>query len=397
MSLVKTLYEKDLYPEIDEAGHSDFARDCVEVAAARLARGDIDRRTFLQALALLGAVPAAATLGGRPAAAAAKELVVVNWGGPAVEAYAKAFGAPFEKATGTKVVIDGTGPLGSKIKAMVDAKAVTWDVVDTGTGTTLVLQKQGVIQPIDYKIVDKAKMQEIFAYEYGVPNYMFSFVLAYNKAKVKTAPTGWKDFWDLAKFPGGRTLRKQPNGMLEACMMAAGRDPKSVYPIDIDLAVGKLKEIKASVIAWNSGSQSQELFRTGEVVMGNIWHTRANLLSDETKGDVTWIWKDGIVTAGMWNVPKLNPAGTEAAMKFIASSQDPQQQLVLFEAMGNGPANPEGAKLVPADKRHIDPGQPENLAVQVLQNGPWYEEDSGVRNLTNDELSREKWLDALSS
>jgi putative spermidine/putrescine transport system substrate-binding protein len=70
---------------------------------------------------------------------------------------------------------------------------------------------------------------------------------------------------------------------------------------------------------------------------------------------------------------------------------------VLFDAMGNGPANPAAAAKVPADKKYIDPGQPENLALQVLQNGPWYEEDSGVRNLTNDELSREKWLDALSS
>jgi len=397
MSLIKTLYEKDLYPEIEDAGDSDFARDCVEIAATRLARGEIDRRTFVKALTLLGALPAAATFGGRSASAAANEIVVVNWGGPAVEAYAKAFGEPFEKATGVKVVIDGTGPLGAKIKAMVEAKAVTWDVCDTGTGTTLVLQKQGVIQKIDYGIVDKSKMQEQFAYEYGCANYMFSFVLAYNKARVPTAPTSWADFWDLAKFPGNRTLRRQPNGMLEACMMAAGRDKASVYPIDIDLAMSKLKEIRANVIAWGSGSQSQELFRTGEVVMGNIWHTRANLLSQETGGDVTWTWQDGIVTAGMWNVVNDNPAGTETAMKFIASAQDPDQQLVLFDAMGNGPANPAAAAMVPADKRHIDPGQPENLALQVLQNGPWYELDSGVRNLTNDELSREMWLDTLSS
>jgi putative spermidine/putrescine transport system substrate-binding protein len=336
------------------------------------------------------------TLGGK-SAQAAEELVIVNWGGPAVEAYTNAFGIPFEKATGVKVIVDGTGPLGSKIKAMVDANAVTWDVCDTGTGTTLVLEKQGVIQPIDYSIVDKSKMQEKFAYEYGCANYMFSFALAYNKTKVPSAPTGWADFWDLAKFPRYRTLRKQPNGMLEACMMAAGRDKDSVYPIDIDLAVGKLKEIKEYVIAWGSGSQSQELFRTGEVVMGNIWHTRANLLNQETNGDVTWTWSQGIVTAGMWNVPNNNPAGTENAMKFIASSQDPDQQLVLFNAMGNGPANPAAAAKVPADKKYIDPGQPENLAQQVLQNGPWYQEDSGVRNLTNDELSREMWLDALSS
>ena len=396
MTLIKTLYEKDLYPEIEEAGDSDFARDCVEIAAQRLAKGQIDRRTFLQALTILGAGTSVLTLGGGSAKAAG-EVVIVNWGGPAVEAYQKAFGDPFEKATGTKVVIDGTGPLGSKIKAMVDAGAVTWDVCDTGTGTTLVLEKQGVLQPIDYSIVDKSKVQDKFAYDYGVANYMFSFVLTYNKSAVPSAPTSWVDFWDLEKFPGNRTLRKQPNGMLEACMMAAGRDPKDVYPIDIELAVSKLKEIKDNVIAWGSGSQSQELFRTGEVVMGNIWHTRANLLSQETNGDVTWTWEQGIVTAGMWNVPKNNPAGTETAMKFIASAQDPEQQLVLFNAMGNGPANPAAADMVPEDKKHIDPGQPENLAVQILQNGPWYEEDSGVRNLTNDELSREKWLDALSS
>jgi putative spermidine/putrescine transport system substrate-binding protein len=396
MTLTKTLYEKDLYPEIEEAGDSDFARDCVEIAAERLAKGQIDRRTFLQALTILGAGTSVLTLGGG-SAKAADEVVVVNWGGPAVEAYQNAFGAPFEKATGTKVVIDGTGPLGSKIKAMVDAGAVTWDVCDTGTGTTLVLEKQGVLEPIDYSVVDKSKMQDIFAYEYGCANYMFSFVLAYNKKSVSAEPTGWKDFWDLEKFPGNRTLRKQPNGMLEACMMAAGKSTKDVYPIDLDLAVSKLKEIKDYVIAWGSGSQSQELFRTGEVVMGDIWHTRANLLNQETNGDVTWTWKDGIVTAGMWNVPKGNPAGVETAMKFIASSQDPEQQLVLFNAMGNGPANPAAADMVPADKKYIDPGQPENLAVQVLQNGPWYQEDSGVRNLTNDELSREMWLDALSS
>ena len=396
MTLTKTLYEKDLYPEIEEAGDSDFARDCVEIAAKRLEKGEISRRTFLQAVAMLGASTSVLTLGGG-SAKAADEVVVVNWGGPAVDAYSRAFGDPFEKATGTKVVIDGTGPLGSKIKAMVDAGAVTWDVCDTGTGTTLVLEKQGVLQPIDYSIVDKSKMQDIFAYEYGCANYMFSFALTYNKKSVSSEPTGWKDFWDLEKFPGNRTLRKQPNGMLEACMMAAGKSTSDVYPIDIDLCVSKLKEIKEYVIAWGSGSQSQELFRTGEVVMGDIWHTRANLLNQETNGDVTWTWNEGIVTAGMWNVPKGNPAGVETAMKFIASAQDPEQQLVLFNAMGNGPANPAAADMVPADKKYIDPGQPENLALQVLQNGPWYQEDSGVRNLTNDELSREMWLDALSS
>ncbi len=396
MSLLKTRYEKDLYPEIEEAGDSDFARDCMEIAAGRLVKGEISRRTFVAALGALGLMPAAVTLGGREAKAAG-ELVVVNWGGPAVDAYYNAFGKPFEEATGTKVVIDGTGPLGSKIRAMVESGAVTWDVCDTGPGTTLVLEKAGVLQDIDYDIVKRDKILKPFDYKAGCANYTFSYIQAYNSEKVPRAPQSWQDFWDLEGFPGDRTMRKQPVGMMEICLMAAGVPKDKVYPIDIDKAVEKLKEIKDNLIVWGSGSQSQELFRTGEVVMGALWHTRANLLHKESQGKITWTWNDGVVTAGMWNVPKDNPAGTKTAMDFIASAQDPQQQIALFEVMGNGPANPAAASLVPKDQQYIDPSQPQNLAVQVFQNAKWYEADSGVRGLTNDALSREKWIDALSS
>ncbi|MCR9072517.1 MAG: ABC transporter substrate-binding protein [Alphaproteobacteria bacterium] len=392
MSLTKTLYEKDLYPEIEDNCDSDFARDCVEIASERLAKGEIDRRTFMKAIAFLGAVPTAVALGGGQANAAG-EIVIVNWGGPAVDAYQKAFGEPFEKATGVKVVIDGTGPLGSKIRAMVEANAVTWDVCDTGAGTTLVLADAGVIEEIDYSIVDKSKVLPEFAFDHGVVNYMFSFILAYNKETVGKVPTGWADFWNTADFPGFRTMRKQPNGMMEACMQALGRSPKDVYPIDIDSAVDKFKEIKDDVIIWGSGSQSQQLFREGEVVMGNIWHTRANLLRRDMNGAVEWTWAGGCVAPGMWNVPKGNPAGKDTAMQFIASSQDPAQQVELFKIMGNGPANPAAADLVPDDLKAYDPGQPGNLSQQVPFNGNWYREmhSSGK---TNDQYSREKWLEA---
>jgi putative spermidine/putrescine transport system substrate-binding protein len=392
MTLTKTLYEKDLYPEIEDSCDSDFARDCVEIASERLAKGEIDRRTFIQAIAFLGAVPAAVTLGGG-AAQAAGELVVVNWGGPAVDAYANAFGKPFEAATGIKVVIDGTGPLGSKIRAMVEAGAVTWDVVDTGAGTTLVLADAGVIEEIDYAIVDKSKVLPQFAFTHGIVNYMFSFALAYNKAAAKKIPQNWVEFWNTADFPGYRTLRKQPNGMMEACMQAAGRAKDAVYPIDIDLAVEKFKEIKDDVIIWGSGSASQQLFREQEVVMGCIWHTRASLLNADMNGDVEFTWNGACVAPGMWNVVKGNPAGKENGMKFIASAQDPAQQIELFKVMGTGPANPAAVPMVPEDLRWKDPGQPDALAQQVPFNGQWYQEKH-ASGKTNDQYSREKWLEA---
>lgn len=395
MTILKTLYEKDLYPEIDDAGHSDFARDCVEIAAEKLARGEIDRRGFLNAMIGIGALSAAGI--GTKAHAQAEELVVVNWGGPAVEAYQKAFGEAFTAAHGTEVVIDGTGPLLSKIRAMVESGAVTWDVCDTGAATTLVLQKAGVIQPIDYNVVDRSKVVQDYAYDYGIANYLFSYILAYNKAELDTEPQNWSDFWDLAKYPGMRTMRKQPNGMIEAAMFAAGKSMDEIYPIDLDLAMSKLREISDNVIVWGSGSQSQQLFRDGEVTMGNIWHTRANLLNQDMNGDVVWTWNQGIATAGMWNVPNDNPAGTETAMNFIASAQDPEQQVTLFTMMGNGPANPAAAPLVPEDRKFADPGQPDNWALQLKQDARWYEAESGRGDLTNDALARELYLDVFAS
>ena len=72
-------------------------------------------RKFLFGLMALGAAVALPSAG---AHAQAKEVVLVNWGGDAVKFMADAFGAPFEKETGIKVVVDSSGPSLAKIKAM---------------------------------------------------------------------------------------------------------------------------------------------------------------------------------------------------------------------------------------------------------------------------------------
>ena len=329
MTLLKTLYEKDLYPELEEAGETSYARDCLTLAAERLARGEISRRTFLRCATMLGALPA---IGGHAQAqsGAAREIVIVNWGGDSIPAYAKAFGDPFAKETGIKVSLDGTGPLPAKIRAMVQSGKVVWDLIDFDASKAIVLDAEGLLQPIDYTIVDKNKVYPGWAYNAGVAFYIYSSVLTYDTSKLKEKPNSWLDFWDVKKFPGQRALRKTPEGGVEACMMAAGRVPKDVYPIDIDLAVSKVKELKSNLITWSTGSQSQDVLRNGEVVMAQLWHSRSATLFKESKGKFQWTWNQGLMNVDVWSVPKNNPAGTEAAMKLIAFTQDPQRQVDLF-------------------------------------------------------------------
>jgi len=395
MSLLHTLYERDLYPELEEACASPYARDCLERAAAGLARGEIDRRSLLRAAVLLGALPLAGFP--RGAEAAEKEVVVVNWGGDSIPAYTAAFGAPFEKETGIKVAMDGTGPLPSKVRAMVESGKVVWDLLDFDASKAIVLDADGLLEPIDYAIVDKSKVYPGMAWKAGVAFYIYSSVLTYNSAKVSGTPDSWKDFWDVKAFPGMRALRKTPEGGVEACMMAAGRAPKDVYPIDIELAVAKLKELKPNLITWNTGSQSQEVLRNDEVVMAQLWHSRSATLYKESKGKFRWTWNQGLMNVDVWSVPKHNPAGRETAMRLIAFTQDPHRQVELLRILGNGPVNPQAASLVPEDLKIYDPTQPEHRAVQAVLDPNWWNEPSGKGGLTNDALLRERWLDAVSS
>lgn len=371
-----------------------FAQDCAEILRDDLVAGRIDRRTFMKGLAALGLIPAA--LGGSGAFARAamaqtakpKEVVLANFGGDAVPAFTDAFAKPFEAKEGVKLVIDGSGPTTGKIKAMVDAKKVIWDVIDSGTGQAYQLGEAGYLEPIDYSIVDKTKLDPEFAYKWGVINYYFSTVLAWDSTKVKGTPT-WADFFDTKKIPGKRMLRRSGLAMLEPALIADGVAPDKLYPIDQKRALAKIGSIKADSLYWNSGAESQQLMRTGECVMGILWHTRANILERDTNGRIQWTFAQGIVQPGIWIVPKNPPAGSKWAHQSIRAMQEPEGQVLLLERMGNGPANPAATALVKPEFQKANPSSPENLAKQIKFGGEWW--------MQNQEQLTQAFLDLISS
>ncbi|MBI3706928.1 MAG: ABC transporter substrate-binding protein [Proteobacteria bacterium] len=355
-----------------------FMKDCVELAVERLRRGEIDQRSFMLGCAALGVTPI--FLDAKSAAAQAKEIVMVNWGGDALKHMNTAWGEPYTKDTGIKVVIDGTGPSEGKMKAMVDAKKVTWDVADSGSGTCLSMGQVGYLDEFDYTIVDKNKVPKAFVYKWGIANYLFSYVIAYDSGKLKDkVPKTWADYWNLKEFPGKRTMRKDVQSTMEAALLADGVPFDKIYPIDVKRAFAKIKEIKKDVIFWSAGAESQQLLREGEVTIGNIWNTRANALVKDTDGRVKYHWNQGILCPGVWVVLKGNPAGKDV-YKWIASTQIPERQVVLFKLFGNGPANPAAAPLVPAELRPQDPGSPENAKLQLPIYAEWYGEHQAKVN-----------------
>ena len=80
-----------------------------------------------------------------------------------------------------------------------------------------------------------SKVVPDFAYKYGVVNYMFSTVMAWDTARVKAKPT-LADFFDLKKYPGKRMLRKNSQAMVEMALLADGVPKDKLYPLDVPRA-----------------------------------------------------------------------------------------------------------------------------------------------------------------
>lgn len=330
----------------------------------------LGRRGLLRATAALGLAPVAA------ARAAVPEVVLCNWGGDAIPAFTAAFSEPYAKRTGSKLVLDGSGPSNGKVRAMVEARSVSWDICDSGVTGLAELATRGLLTPIDYGVVDKAQVTPEFAYEHGVANYMFSSVMAWDARRVQGTPT-LADFFDLKRVPGKRMIRKDSQAMIEMALMADGVPAAQLYPLDVERGFRKIASIKDALLTWDTGAQSQALLRDGEVSMGWLWHTRANLLKRDLPGRIDWTFAGGLLQPGLWTVPKGNPAGKQA-MVAIASMQDPAGQVSLLGAMGNGPANPSASGSVPEALRALDPASPANSAVQAKIDAAWYRDNHGA-------------------
>ncbi|MDB5982073.1 MAG: polyamine transporter periplasmic polyamine-binding protein [Pseudomonas sp.] len=366
----------------------DHQRDCIEVLIEKARGGQIKRRTFLQAMGLMAAVPLALRSG--ISWSADKPLVVVNWGGDALNAFQKAWTDNFTKSTGIAVRIDGAGPTDGAIRSQIASGKPSWDVVDAESYTTRVLGRDKILQPLDYSIIKRDLVAPNLSNDYGIAGYQFSYVMAWDSAKFAEGPKSWADFWNVEKFPGKRTLYKWMNGMLEAALLADGVPANQLYPLDVVRALKKIDELKPHVLSfWSSGAESQQLMVEGEVSMGAIWNTRAKLLGEDTDNRVRWSYDNGFINASSWAVLQNNPAGSQAAMQFIQHALQPEGQLKLFELLCNGPSNSATEKLMSADQLELNCASTENLKKQIALNEQWYAD--------NYSSTLEKYLTRLSN
>ena len=269
---------------------------------------------ILAALALVGACqsggasPSAAVSGApsavpsnqgsvAPSASASQlggELVIATAGGAIQEALGKHFYQKFTDATGIKVTPVTINPSEqwAKVKADSESGNVEWDIVNVGPDMATREEFLLDLGPTCEAVPNVATNGlPTVCQRFGLLYIFGGFPLGYDPSKFTEAPASWADFWDVERFPGPRAMSSNETFyQIMIALHADGVPADEIWPLDLDRAFKKLDAIRPSVsVFWESGDQSQQLWRSGEVVMEPLFAGRAIGLREEGASiGITW-------------------------------------------------------------------------------------------------------------
>ena len=303
---------------------------------------------------LIGAVSAIAVVG----AAQAGSITVVSWGGAYTKSQVEAYHKPWMVATGNTIVSEDYNGGLSEVKSQVEAGNVTWNLVDVELSDAVRGCDEGILEPIDHSLLPAAPdgtpaVDDFIAGslpECAVANIVWSTIFAYDKSVLPDGPTSIADFFDLAKFPGKRGIRKGPKPILEMALMGDGVPADQVYEIlsteeGVDRAFAKLDTIKAETIFWEAGAQPPQLLADGEVVMTTAYNGRIfNAAMAENK-PFEIVWDGQVLDFDLWVIPKGAP-NMEDTLDFLAYSTDTQRLADQAAWIAYGPARKSSGPMV---------------------------------------------------
>lgn len=322
---------------------------------------------------------AGTTLFASTALAQQKDLTIASWGGSYQDAQSKALFEPAAKNLGINLKQETYGGM-SDVRLQVNAGKVTFDIVASGSGSAAHAGDEGLLEPLDYKVIDVSNFYPTLKSKYCVGGDVFSTVYAWNTEKYgKNGPQSWADFWDVKKFPGTRAYRGgSVTGALEPALMADGVAPDKVYEVldskeGIQRAINKVRELKPHIsVFWTSGAQQAQLMKDGEVDMTTGWNGRFdNAAKDGAK--VAYGFNQALLDYDCFAVPKGAPH-KELAMQFLAEISKPEYQDDLPKYITYGPTNKKAydTGVISPEMAAGLPSSPENAAKQLPISLEWY-------------------------
>ena len=307
-----------------------------------------------------------------------KTVTIASWGGSYQEAQTKALFEPAAKATGIIVKEETYGGM-SDVRLQVTSGAVTFDIVASGSGSAARAGAEGLLEELDYSVIDVTTFYPALYSKHCVGGDVFSTVYAWNTNTYGDAgPQSWADFWDVEKFPGSRAYRGKVAGALAPAMMADGVPMDKVWE-ELDSeegilrAINKVRELKPHIaVFWSSGAQHAQLMKDGEVDMTTGWNGRFDNAKNDG-GKVAYSFNQALLDYDCFAIPKGAP-NKDTAMMFLNEISKAEYQDDLPKYITYGPTNKAAydTGVITAEVAATLPSSPANAALQLPISLEWY-------------------------
>lgn len=343
---------------------------------------------------LAGTIGALAMTG----AAHAQDMTIVSWGGAYSASQQAAYHDPYMAANpGVKIINDeSSAEAVAKLRAMAEAGNTTWDVVDVVASDAIRLCDEGLAMEINHdEMLAAAPDGTPASKDFGdlivsgcfIPQIVYSTTVGYRtdvEAWGGKTPTDICALFDLANFPGKRSLEKRPINNMEWALLCDGVAKADVYDVLATeagqaQALAKLATIKDDVIWWSAGADTPQLLADGEIVMGSTYNGRLFALIEEQKQPVAMLWDAQVFDLDGWIIPaNLSEERKKAALQYVKFATDTQRLADQAKYISYGPARASSAPLVGQhatlgiDMAPHMPTDPNNAKNTFLYNYEWW-------------------------
>jgi putative spermidine/putrescine transport system substrate-binding protein len=300
-------------------------------------------------------------------------MTVPNSGGALEEAFKVAYFEPFTAKTGIKIL--GAPYMDTaRVKAMVENNAVDVDILNIDATEAAALARMGLLEPIDYDVIDKSKLMPEAPREHYMLVDVAAYVMAWNTGSfnAENRPKDWSEFFDPEAKEGQRSLWKLAPQTLEVAALGGGQKRESLYPIDLDLAFKQLDKVKNDLTWWTSGAQGAQLIIGGEVDVGTVWNGRV-YKPKEDGAPVDYTFDHALYVCDAMVIPK-GAKNKKQAMELLAVMLDKNNQATFSKQLPYGPVNTEAFALLSEAELARLPNSPQNSKTAVFQDFDYWAE-----------------------
>lgn len=343
---------------------------------------------------------ASVALGLAAGSAAARDLVVVGWGGAHGAAMEKAFNQPFIADRGITIQMESyTGGL-AQVMAQVESNNVQWDVLEANPPEAAIGCYNDLLEPFPLETLapglDGTPAADDFypgtLHECGVGSAIYSWLLAYDPKFFPDAePTSVTDLFDRDRFPVRRGFLKAARGTLELALMSDGVAKDQIYevlktPEGVERALSVLDRVRDLSVWYDTSAQGTQLLADGEVAMTIGHNGRFHAAIEQENQPFKLAWGDQMWTTGMMIVPRGTPV-RDLAFDYVRFAQSAESQAAFANLMPYAPARRSAMALVdPEMHPYLSTYEP-NFATAVKHDTDFWTE---YGDLVNEQFSN--WL-----